>query len=136
MNAGGLSTSTPATPASVAAAPAFRQPEWARFVRVRVGAAAGIVAIAAILGSALKVGTALGALLTIAVAGAAAFVVGAMIVEDFDRAAKALVQDVDRAAAGALDSIHDPMGTEASGDLVNALNRLAARVRAADNDRR
>jgi len=98
--------------------------------------AAGIVAVCALLFPAFNLGTALSALLTIAVAGAAAFIAASMIVEETNRAVRALAQDVGKAAEGTLESIPDAMGTAGSKDLVNALNGLAGRVRAADTHRR
>jgi FHA domain len=109
---------------------------WTTFVQTRVGAVAGIVVISALLFPSLGLGSLESAALAIAVAGASAFVVSAMIAERANDAARALKHDLELALEGKLDAIHDPMETAPSRDLADALTGLVARVRAAETGRR
>jgi hypothetical protein len=124
----------PAAQAPAAAAGAAAP--WQAFVQTRIGLVAGVVVVASLLFQMLGLGTMEGAVLAIAVAGVASFVVSAMVVERANQAAKALKRDLELAIDGKVDRIGDPLGTGPSKDLADSLNGLVARVRAAETSRR
>jgi predicted component of type VI protein secretion system len=140
VSAAPTSAAAPAAPSQAPAvqgtpAAAGATAPWQAFVQTRIGLVAGATVVSALLFPALGLGTMEGGVLAIAVAGVAAFVVSAMVVERANQAAKALKQDLDLALEGKVDKIGDPLGTGPSKDLADALTGLAARVRAAEGRR-